>query len=301
MLEAKQSKIFKAEEDKTHNNEYALKEKEDLNSKALEDKEIKNATAEAKREKTRFDVRIEKETAEVEAKERKETSDETIKEIKAKEDEVNESRKTYLYHQYEKELQQLNENSLSIEKRINNDCQENLRVIDENILYLKERIVECTSAVEANEERRMKAIQKICQLMQEIKDGEDLSKEYEVSIECLLEADKALCNIQTIMRNTSKFWKGVEVHCRSMTEKKMMKLLDSLTRHQVWSGDTFKEAALQYEGQWSALKDFCAKASEHITSVQKEIHQYVYEDPTKESTLKLLQRLQSDIFGSDTF
>ena len=81
------------------------------------------------------------------------------------------------------------------------------------------------------------------------------------------------------MRNASNFWKKIGKHCEDIsqsvpsTQIQSIKATDSLTRQRMWNSNTYKEAALEYQGQWYALKDMCAAAGEHITSVQDEINQ----------------------------
>ena len=74
---------------------------------------------------------------------------------------------------------------------------------------------------------------------------------------------------------------------------------DSLTRQRMWNSNTLKEAALEYKGQWHALKDMCAIASENITLAQDEINQYICENPSEEEAVSLLQQLAVDLLGSD--
>ena len=149
----------------------------------------------------------------------------------------------------------------------------------------------------------MKSIQKILKLTQDIQDKEDLSKGQEISALCLHEAEVALHYIHAILRDASSFWTDIERHCRDITEDELgmymniIKTSDNLTRQKIWKGDEFKQAALEYQGEWYVLKDVCAKASENITSVKEEIRQYICDTPTKKEALKLVQKLAAEILG----
>ena len=74
-----------------------------------------------------------------------------------------------------------------------------------------------------------------------------------------------------------------------------------MTRQRIWKGNNFKEAALEHQGQWHALKDVCAKTSKNITSVKAEIRQYICDTPTKEEALKLVQKLGKQLLDSKAF
>ena len=56
------------------------------------------------------------------------------------------------------------------------------------------------------------------------------------------------------MREASSFWRIIHDHCKDMAKNglpsqlKLMKTSDSVSRQRLWKGDTFKEAALEYQG-----------------------------------------------------
>ena len=67
----------------------------------------------------------------------------------------------------------------------------------------------------------------------------------------------------------------------------------------MWKSDVFKEAALEYHGQWVSLKNKCAFASEQITLVQDEIDRYIRENSTKETAIKLTRKLANELLDSE--
>ena len=301
----KQDSIVKAETEKNQRNEDASKEEEGLNNKAEEKERNENAIAETNKDKEISNLKEQKELDELKSKEKKETNDELSKTIKKQEDIENESKKGDLKQWYEEQIQQIDKDYKNEEKTINDEYQKQLKIINDNIYNLKEQRAKCESDIQHSEEQRKKAIENILMLTQQIEDGEDLSKGQEASIKCLHEAKSALNNIQKIMREASCFWRFVHDHCKDMAENglpsqlNLMKTSDTISRQRLWKGNTFKEAALEYQGQWYALKDVCAKASKDISLVKEEINQYICENPTKEEAIKLVQKLAADLLGSD--
>ena len=304
-LTDKKYSIMKAETEKNQKNEDALKEEGELNDKAVEKERDKNVTAKANKEEAISDLKKEKKRNELKAKEKKLTNDECSKNNKIKEDEMTELRKRDLERKYKEQSLQIEQNLKDLEKTINNEYQKQLKVINDHIDNLKERSAKHESNVQYRQEQRMKAIEKILMLNQQIEDGEALSKGQAVLIECLHEAKSALNNIQTIIKETSSFWRSICDHCKDMMENglpsqlELMKTSDTASRQLIYKGDVFKEAALDYQGQWYALKDVCAKANEEICLVKKEINQYICENPTKEEAIKLVQKLAADLLKAD--
>ena len=151
----------------------------------------------------------------------------------------------------------------------------------------------------------MKAIEKILMLNKQIENCQDLNEGQTASIECLHEAKSAFYNIQTIMREASNYWRYVHDHCKDMTENGSLNYFqprepsEPASRQRVWKSDTFKECALQYQGQWHALRDVCAKTSKDISLVKEEINHYIRENPTKEEAVMLVKKLVIDFLHSD--
>ena len=234
---------------------------------------------------------------ELKAKEKKETNDEFSKTIKKQEDIENESKKGDLKQLYEKQIQQIDEDFKNEEKSLNDEYQRQLKMINDNIDNLKEQKSKCESDIQCNQEQKMKAMQKILMLNLQTEIGENLSEGQGKSVECLHKVKSELNKVQETMRGCSDFWRSVCNHCKDMAQNgllnqvNLMKTSDTVSRQRVWKGDTFKEAALDYQGQWYALKDVSAKTSEHISLVREEISQYIRENPTKEEAIEFVKKL----------
>ena len=303
-FKSKQDSIGEAEKKKNQKNEAALKERQELNNDAAEKKKHENAIAKTNKNEEISQLKKEKEADMVKADKKKKINDESTKNIKQQEDKENESRKKDLQKWYKEQLYQKDNNLKKKEKVINDECKKDLELINENLKNLNAQKEKYESEIQNSEEQTKLAIENLIKLSQQIKDNDDLSKGQAASIEFLHEAQSVLCNIQTIMKKASNFWREVHDHCEDMTKNgllkqvKLMKTSDTVSRQRLWKGDTFKEAALDYQGQWYALKDVCAKTRNDISLVQEEINQYICENPTKEEAIILVQKLAADLLGS---
>ena len=304
-LSDKEDKIAKSEEKKHKMIERAAQNLKESNHEAIERKTNEDNVAKLKKEEGIYSAHEQKDKGELKAKEYKGIADKSAEEIKRKDDDVCKSEKEDILHKYQLDLQQIDSDLEQVETQINEEYQKQLKIIDENFQYLKEKTAQYECDIKSLQKQREESFQKMLQFAQQIKDGLDLSKGQETSILCLHEAKSALNNIQVIMRNASNFWKKIGKHCEDIsqsvlsTQIQSIKATDSLTRQRMWKSNTFKEAALEYQGQWYALKDMCAAAGEHITSVQDEINQYICENPSKEEAVTLVQQLATDLLGSD--
>ena len=302
--ENKYDKLVKAEEDK----KLPFKIYMDLINEAEKKKRDKDATDKLNKEKSISDLEIKRTNDELKAKEKKEEDDKSVEALKTEVNKANELKRNTLYQKYKEDLQEIETTLEKTERKINIDYEENLKRINEELQNSKEKRAGYESAIKASQEKSKMSLEKISKLTQELKENEDLSKRHEVSVLCLHEAETALNNIQAILRDAVKFWKDVTRHCKGITENELSTQINMLMEtseraawQQMFQGDMFKEAALEYQGQWNALKDLCANASEDITLVQGQIHQYICETPTKGEALELVQKLAANLLHIDRF
>ena len=301
-----EEKKTKLKEEKEHMdskiNELSEKKKE-LNTDALKKKKDANTTAKNDKENVISDAKKEKESAEIKAKEDKEIADNSAKDIKKEEDEAYKSQREHLLKKYMSNIEQMDRDLENVEKKIDDDYKKKLKAIDDNFEHLNKKSAQYEASIKENQKKRDESHQKRLEFIQQIKNGLDLSKGQETSIKCLHEADTALHNIQEIMRDASNFWKDIGRHCKSITLNRHLKIMkgkDSLSRKKLLEGNTFKVAAVKYQAQWISLKDKCALASKHITSVKSEIRGYICENPTKENAVKMVQKLAAELLASDS-
>ena len=62
-------------------------------------------------------------------------------------------------------------------------------------------------------------------------------------------------------------------------------------RKKVWESDGFKTKAVMYYAKWVALYSICGKYLEQIQLTQKDLYQYIVENPTYDESRKRLSDL----------
>ena len=297
-FEEKRSKLEKAKEDMDFEIEKLSQKKRESNASAMEKMKKENFTAKSNKDKAISDAENVKRIAEIEAKDKKKNADKLAEDIKKQEDDAYKSQQEHILEKYKLDVQQINKDLENAEEKINEEYKKNLKIIDDEYEHLEKKSARYEANIKENQEKSDTSYQKRLEFIQQIKDGLDLSEGQETSIKCLHEAETALHHIQVIMKDASNFWKDVGRHCKSITlnrQLKLMKTKDPLSRKKVWEGNTFKLAAVKYQAKWVSLKDKCALACKHITSVKSEIRGYICENPTKEVAKRMVQKLAAEL------
>lgn len=301
----RQNKIEQAEKLMNQNISKVKQDTTNLKNKAIEAKRKQTETAESTKKKAISIAQKTKEDGELQAKNDKEDSEESAKLTKETEDKNNKSHKESLFQKYQFDLKQLDDELTHEEKEIDDEYQKQLKIFDDEFQELKEQCAKQDADVKSLQKQREESFQQMLQFAQKLKDGIKSSEGQQTSIDCLHEAIKALKHIEVIMRNAYNFWKKIGKHCKGMSENLLSTQIqsienqDTLTRKRMYESDVFKQAAVQYSGQWHALKETCGAASEHISLVQDEINQYLCEHLTENEAVELVKQLATDLLGSD--
>ena len=304
-FDTKQRTIEQAEKDMRESTEKYLEQTRQLINEHLKEMTDKNDIANCEKEKAITKAHSDKKDAEEIAKGYKEYDDKLAIDKKKKEDEENKLKMDNLPRKYEQDMKQLENDFAKEEQQITIESQNQMKTIDETLKALKERSAKCESDIINQEKKMEEQFETLLKLAEKLKEGLNLSEVQETSIQCLHEAETALNNIEVIMRRASNFWTQIKNHCENMTrhiltrQVEMLEGKDAVTKQQIWNSESFKQAALQYSGQWQALKQICSTASGSIGMVQDEIDEYISENPTKEQAVEIVRKLASDLLGSN--
>ena len=129
------------------------------NNKAMETKRNENAATKLRKEEAISIAQTETENSELKAKENKENADKHDEEIKQKQDDVIKSQKEHLFQKYQLDLQQADHDL----KKVDDEYQKELKIIDENFQYLKEKSAQYESDIKSLQKQREESFQKILQ------------------------------------------------------------------------------------------------------------------------------------------
>lgn len=128
----------------------------------------------------------------------------------------------------------------------------------------------------------------------------------EAATNALHEAITALKELSTVMMQAVQFWEQMQQHCTTLAQdrlkqvvEKAMKKSEDEERLRVWTSKSFKRMAVRFYAGWVALNSVCAIYVEQIKVTQKDLYQYIKENPTYEqcrmNVKELAEKFLSDL------
>ena len=160
----------------------------------------------------------------------------------------------------------------------------------------------CESLKIANEQRekRHAALQSFTDFAAKISGCQREENMAEAAVDALHEAMRGLKQLSLIMMKAAIFWKQMQMHCQSLAESEMQSQVERALklseekRLKVWTSKGFKIKAIEFYAGWVALNGVCTKYIEQIQLTQKDLYEYLKENPTYEQSRRLLPELAKE-------
>jgi len=184
------------------------------------------------------------------------------------------------------------------------------KVFDENesekkAAHWKERRVEALQVENKFRQQRYEALGKMTEFAMKIKECRTEENMAEVAVEALHYSIGALKELSAVMMQAAQFWKQMQDHCHSLADSEMqkqmkmaMKLYTDEKRRKVWTSNGFKIKAIHFYAGWVALHSVCSVYIEQIKKTQRDLYEYLKENPTWEESRKNVKSL-AETFLSD--
>lgn len=109
------------------------------------------------------------------------------------------------------------------------------------------------------------------------------------AVEALHEAMSGLQMLAALMMRAALFWEQMQQHCQALGEDKMkqtvmntMEKHDDDRRRKLWTSQGFKRNAVRFYAGWVALNDVCGEYMLTIQETQKDLYNYITENPSYE-------------------
>ena len=126
-----------------------------------------------------------------------------------------------------------------------------------------------------------------------------------VAVEALHHSIVALKALTVVMMQASQFWKYMCDHCHSLADSEMQQLVETTIKlwieekwRKVWTSKGFKRKTIRLNAGWVALHSVCSVYIEQIKQLQRDLYQYLKENPTWEESRMNLKSL-AETFLSD--
>ena len=171
--------------------------------------------------------------------------------------------------------------------------------------HWKEKRIEALEKEKEFRKQRYQALDRMTVFASKIKDCSTAQNMAEAATNALHEAISALKELSAVMMQAAQFWKQMQDHCKSLAEDKLKNVVERALekfseekRLKVWTSTPFKKNAVRFYAGWVALNSVCAEYVEHIKLTQKDLYEYIRENPTYEQCRKNVREL-ADKFLSD--
>jgi flagellar hook-basal body complex protein FliE len=169
----------------------------------------------------------------------------------------------------------------------------------------RQKSIEKLEVEKEQRKQKQEALQMMARLVHDIKamgEERDLS---EVAIKALHEASGSMKQLVHLLKQAVLFWTHLKNHCQRLADDKLRQRIkeyvQELTeeeRREYWTSSDFKERMFLFISKWVALHSVSSDYLETIKLTQRDLYNFITENPTHEESRRNLQEL-ADNFEED--
>ena len=159
---------------------------------------------------------------------------------------------------------------------------------------LRQNRLDALDAAKAIREKRQEALANMSAFTTKIRQCSNDEEMAECAVEALHEAIGALKHLSAVMMQAAMFWKQMQDHCHSLSDSEMKSQVETAIKYpeakrlKVWTSNSFKRKAIQFYSGWVALNGVCTVYMEQIKDTQRDLYNYITENPTYEESKRIL-------------
>ena len=164
--------------------------------------------------------------------------------------------------------------------------------------HWKEKRIEALEKEKEFRKQRYEALDRMTIFAARMKDCTTQANMAEAATNALHEAISALKELSAVMMRAAQFWEQMRDHCKSLAEdhlkdqvEKALEKYSDEKRLKVWTSTTFKKNAVRFYAGWVALNSVCSDYVKVIKDTQKDLYEYITENPTYEQSRKNVREL----------
>ena len=175
---------------------------------------------------------------------------------------------------------------------------------DKKVAALKECRREALEKEQELRRQKHATLSKMTEFASKIQDCNTEENMAVIAEDALHQAIGALKELSSVMMQAAVFWKQMQDHCRTLAESEMTKhveramKLSEEKRLKVWTSNGFKRKAIEFYAGWVALNGVCSTYVEYIKITQKDLYEYIKENPTYEESRQNIKELASTFLSS---
>ena len=179
------------------------------------------------------------------------------------------------------------------------------RAAEKQAQHWKEKRIDALKKENEFHQQHYEALSRMTSLASKIKDCQTEANMAGAAADELHEAIEAVKKLSVVMMQAALFWKQMQDHCKSLAEENMTEQVEKAMKYpeekrlKLWSSKPFKMKAVQFYAGWVALNSVCTVYVEHIKLIQKDLYEYLRENPTyeqsRENVKTLAERFLTDL------
>ena len=146
--------------------------------------------------------------------------------------------------------------------------------------------------------QRQNSIKQKAEFLSQMREKTDERTDYEAAVEFLLQACGNLRALSIVMEKASVFWMELHDHCQNLADDGIKKRIEEgMSRYsdekrmRLWTHPTFISQGVAYFAKWVALHEMCKEYMGYIKETQRELYDYIKENPTREESKRRLRSM----------
>ena len=153
------------------------------------------------------------------------------------------------------------------------------------------------------EQRKLKheALQSMAELVHGMKHMGEEAELSEVAVDALHKASGTLRQLIVLLKQAALFWNQLKTHCLGIADDKLQQQIELFVekyskdeRKKYWTSRSFKQRMFLYITKWVALYSVSSDYLKQIKLTQRELYDYIEENPTYEDSKRDLKKLVAD-------
>lgn len=162
---------------------------------------------------------------------------------------------------------------------------------------LKKNRLEAIQVENALTEKRHEALSKMSEFAAKIEQCQTEESLSKCAVQALQEACSVLKHLSAVMMRAALFWEQMQQHCSTLAKSEMQSNVMKAMKYpeekrlKVWTSRGFKIKGIQFYAGWVALNGVCTQYMEQLKITQKDLYDYITENPTQEESKQALPRL----------
>ena len=156
----------------------------------------------------------------------------------------------------------------------------------------KEKRIQALENENKLRKQRYEAMETMTSFAVKIQNCQSEQEMAEVAVDALHKTVGAIQELLAAVMRAATFWRQMQEHCRSLADDGMLKvkmIQDKVAKEErkmMWTSAPFKKQAIRFYAGWVALNSLCSEYVEHIKRTQKDLYEYIVENPTYEESRK---------------